>query len=375
MHNAEAKYQAIFETLRNEILLGKFDARTRFPSEGQLTRRFGVSRPTVTRALLELKRAGLLEGRPGSGTYLTSAARNATGSLGLIIPGHGSAEIFPPICAEIARASRDEGYTILFGDASSRDPATRVAQAIRLARDYTAQHVAGIFLEPIELAPGAAEATRTILDLFDARHVPVVLLDRDILAPPARSAYDLVGIDNVQAGYRLARHLIDQGARRLAFVRRPGSAPTVQLREQGIAAAVTDARLPWSHTHAHAIEPDDARAVAALLRRKPRPDAVICANDVTAACFARTCATLGLHIPQDLLLAGFDGQQLSAFASPPLTTMRQPCELIARTAVQTLLQRIRRRDLPPRQILLDAELVPRRSSQGRAGARPSRFDG
>lgn len=364
MHNAEAKYQAIFEALRNEILLGKFDGRARFPSEGQLTRRFGVSRPTVTRALLELKRMGLLEGRPGSGTYLTRAARNATGFLGLIVPGHGTAEIFAPICAEIARASRDAGYTTLFGDVSARDPATRVAQTLRLARDYMAQHVAGVFLEPIELAPGAAAATRTILDLFDARHVPVVLLDRDILAPPARSAYDLVGIDNVQAGCRLARHLIDQGARRLAFVARPGSAPTVRLRAQGIAAAALEARLPWSPAHVHAVEPDNARAVAALFRRKAsRPDAVICANDVTAACFARTCATLGLHIPQDLLLAGFDGQRISAFTSPPLTTMRQPCELIARAAVQTLLQRIRQRDLPPRQVLLDAELVPRLSTR------------
>ena len=364
MHAAEAKYQAIFETLRNEILLGTFDARARFPSEGQLTRRFGVSRPTVTRALLELKRAGLLEGRPGSGTYLSCAARNATGYLGLIVPGHGSAEIFTPICAEIARVSRNEGYTILFGDASSRDPATRVVQALRLARDYMDRHVAGLFLEPIELAPGAAEATRAILDLFDARHVPVVLLDRDLDAPPARSAYDIVGIDNVQAGYRLARHLVEQGARRLVFVMRPGSAPTVRLREQGIAAAVADARLPWSPAHVRALEPDDARAVAALFRRAAtRPDAVICANDVTAACFARTCLALGLRIPDDLLLAGFDGQRLSAFTAPPLTTMRQPCEQIAQTAVQTLLQRIRQRDLPPRQILLDAALVPRRSTR------------
>ena len=63
--NASAKYLEIAQTLRREILEGKFEDRDRFPSEEALARRFGASRPTVERALRELKRAGLLEARAG----------------------------------------------------------------------------------------------------------------------------------------------------------------------------------------------------------------------------------------------------------------------------------------------------------------------
>ena len=62
----DVKYRAAFETLRREILLGKFDAHEKFPSEGQLCRRFGMSRNTVRLALAELKKAGILATRPGS---------------------------------------------------------------------------------------------------------------------------------------------------------------------------------------------------------------------------------------------------------------------------------------------------------------------
>ena len=72
-----AKYLAVADTLKREILNGKYESHERFPSEEALARRFGASRPTVERALRELKREGLLESRSGSGSYLTFAARNA----------------------------------------------------------------------------------------------------------------------------------------------------------------------------------------------------------------------------------------------------------------------------------------------------------
>ena len=74
-----AKYIQIAKTLQRDILSGKYEHEERFPSEESLARRFGASRPTIERALRELKRAGLLQSRAGSGSYLTFAARNATG--------------------------------------------------------------------------------------------------------------------------------------------------------------------------------------------------------------------------------------------------------------------------------------------------------
>ena len=81
MKKSESKHREIFDILRHEILTGKYDERGQFPSELSLARRFGVSRPTVTRALIGLKTSGLLVGRSGSGTFLGANA-------GFIPPGY-----------------------------------------------------------------------------------------------------------------------------------------------------------------------------------------------------------------------------------------------------------------------------------------------
>ena len=90
-------HKEVFDTLRREILAGKYDADKRLPSEMTLARRFGVSRPTVSRVTLDLKREGLVATRKGAPTTITRYALNATGVLGLVVPGEGYAEIFKPL--------------------------------------------------------------------------------------------------------------------------------------------------------------------------------------------------------------------------------------------------------------------------------------
>ena len=377
-HNDDAsdnlpKHQQVFESLKADILSGKYDALRRLPSEAQLVRRFGISRPTVSRALRDLKNAGFLDRRPGSGTYLSPSARPTSGYFGMIIPGHGTTEIFTPICAEIARRSQQAGYTLLWGDSSSTDLKTRANQALDLCSQYARQGVAGIFLEPLELIPGREAINQEIIRTLAASHIPVVLLDRDIESFPERSAYDLVGIDNLAAGYRLAAHLLRAGARRITFFSQPASAPTVLQRIAGVHDAHLNVGIPWTSEQIVYGNPDDAAFVRHVIGKaaKHRPDALICTNDATAARLMLTLASIGLRIPADLRLASFDDVQYASLLSPPLTTIHQPCEQIGAVAVQTLLQRLREPDTPPREILLDAPLVVRRS----CGAASSQRDG
>jgi len=357
------KHRHIFETLKEEVLSGKYDARRRLPSEAQLVRRFGVSRPTVSRALSDLKAAGFLDRRPGSGTYLSQTARPSSGYFGMIIPGHGSTEIFTPICAEIARRSQQVGYTLLWGDSSSTDLETRANQALELCAQYVRQEVAGVFLEPLELIPGHEAINQEIIQALSVNRIPVVLLDRDIAHFPERSAYDLVGIDNLAAGYRVAAHLITVGARSITFVARPGSAPTVLKRIAGVHDALLNAGIHWGPEWIAYGNPDDDAFVRRVVGRSAEqcPDALICANDVTAARLMVTLNRLGIVVPQNVRLASFDDVKYASLLSPPLTTIHQPCEQIGAVAVQTLLQRLREPDTPPREILLDARLVIRRS--------------
>jgi len=361
--SSDSKRRMAFETLRREVLLGKFDAREKFPSEGQLCRRFGMSRSTVRLALDELKKVGILETRPGSGTFLTPWAKNATGYLGLILPGYGSGEIFSPICAGISSAAAGEGYSLLFGNGVCADPEAGASQALGLARDYAERHVAGVILEPVERTHGNDAATRAILSLFEQKHIPVVLLDRDFVEPPDRSSYDLIGIDNVQAAYKMASYVISRGARSIRYFVRPDSAYTTRLRAQGVAAAAIEAGLRWSRSNVVVADPSSERAVKAAFARGSGPDAVVCANDTTAAELVKTLAQLGVNVPRDVMVTGFDDVRVASLVNPPLTTMRQPCEQIARIAVETLLQRVRNPSLPTRTISLPSDLVVRESTR------------
>lgn len=357
-----AKYLAVTDTLKREILNGKYESRERFPSEESLARRFDISRPTVERALRELKRDGLLESRSGSGSYLTFAARNATGAIGVIAPDYHKIDFFTDLCDEIASSVRKAGYDALLGDVSVPDAEERGNWALAIARAYASRRIAGVLLEPVDLIPGSHEATKKVLDVLASKNIPVVLVDRDYLPPPERSPHDLVGIDNFHAGYRLAKHLLDAGARKIRFLTQPDYATTIQGRISGVAQAVIDAGLTWRRDHVIETDPGDIAAFRRMMSGRNHPDAFVCRNDPLAAKLLQTLSALGIDVPQTAKVAGFDDAKIANFLNPPLTTIRQPVKLIAQTAVESILQRIRNSAMAPRSILLDAQMVVRRST-------------
>ena len=108
-------HKEVFETLRREILAGKYDADRKLPSEMILARRFGVSRPTISRVTLDLKREGLVVTRRGAASVITRFAQNATGALGLVVPGENYAEIFKPLDRRLAHLADRSGWNLIRG--------------------------------------------------------------------------------------------------------------------------------------------------------------------------------------------------------------------------------------------------------------------
>jgi GntR family transcriptional regulator of arabinose operon len=107
-------------------------------------------------------------------------------------------------------------------------------------------------------------------------------------------------------------------------------------------------------------EPGDEAFVRAVVARE-RPDAFVCANDVTAATLMHTLEAIGLGVPGDVRITGFDDVRYSNLLRVPLTTLRQPCQELGETAILAMLSRLAQPDLPARDILLDCELVVRKS--------------
>lgn len=357
MKNGSTKsgHREIFEQMRRNILVGKYDGAGNLPSEKALARQFDVSRPTISRVMLDLKREGLIVTHQGAPTKLTRFARNATGALGIVVPGVCYAEIFRPIVNELKRVAERSGWCVLAEAIKSEKPTMRAQEARRIAHRLANERVAGVFFQPVEFVKDFTSASRDILAPFDRYEIPVLLLDYDIVKSPDRSIYDLVGIDNVGAGLSIGRHLIKKGSKKICFLLRPGAAPSVTDRLRGVALAALEADLVWSRkNNILKCEPENRRAVLRFVTAES-PDAIVAGNDVAAAKLHETLTAI--NKAGSIRLAGFDDVAIARQLK--LTTCRQPLDDLAHVAFQTLLQRIRSPAAPPRTILLHAPLVVR----------------
>ena len=108
------------------------------------------------------------------------------------------------------------------------------------------------------------------------------------------------------------------------------------------------------------LDPSDSAAVEQFMRTA-RPDAVVCANDRTAARLMPTLLRLGYAIPGNVRLVGIDDVEYAGLLPVPLTTLRQPTQQIGDVALGVMLERVARTDFPPRDVLLHCELVVRES--------------
>ena len=251
MYLTESKYRTLLEALKKDILGGKYNSGSSFPSIRALVRKFGVSKNTVQHAIDELVHQGLITRIQGRGTFVTR--QGSSRKLGLIVPDIAQAEFFSLIVREISRLAQKEGYTLLFCEISSPDADCRAMIAEKSAREFVEQGVAGVICQPIEFLKDSEQITRRILSVFDEASVPVVLCDYDFTGFPKRSAYDVVGIDNVKAGALLYEHVRSAGAKRIGFLVRPYASQSHLDRLNGAIIANKNARGggKWRHSASH----------------------------------------------------------------------------------------------------------------------------
>ncbi len=361
------KYKQVLESIRDAILSRQFAPGDRLPSETELARKFRVSRITVNRALRELQAMGLIERRAGSGSYVKADPTSGF-TFGLLIPELGQTEIFEPICQGMVQAPQMERHALLWCKRLS-DSDDREAEAKEHCHQLLEKKVAGVFFAPLELTPGKDATNRSICRVFDEAGIPIVLLDRDLVPYPERSHFDLVGIDNRRAGYIMTKHLLRAGCKKVAFIGRPRSAPTVDARIAGYREAIIDAGLKFSPSLVGRIEPWDKKQVKALLEQL-RPDGIVCANDFTAGQLMKTFNEMGVCVPEQIKITGIDDVKYACLLPVPLTTLHQPCAAIGLAAVSIMLDRLARPTQPARDIRLDFRLVVRESCGSKA--RPAR---
>ena len=248
-------------------------------------------------------------------------------------------------------AERHDSLVVMCNSANSAD------REARHLRRLDQQRVLGVLLTPVHDAPGAA------LTEVRGHGTPVVLVDRGA----ATTGQSSVAVDDVLGGRLAGEHLVSAGHRRLAFVGASTPLRQVEDRLRGVRGAVGAEGTVEVVAVAGMSVRAGSQAAARILAAPPgeRPTAVFCANDLLALGVLNECVRRGVRVPEDLALVGYDDIGFAATASVPLTSVRQPRELLGRTAVELLLAHVG--GAPAQQIVFEPELVVRRSS----GRRPA----
>jgi DNA-binding LacI/PurR family transcriptional regulator len=363
-----ALYKQLAEIFRKHILDGTLTGETELPTEFELSATYGVSRGTVRQALRLLSDEGLIERLPGRGTFVRhrdppSAQRHVgEKTIGVIIPSaHDQLSLKILVGAE--SVAKHRRYHVVFNHSNdSLEQEERDVARLRSA------HVTGAILFPIS----DVEHNKMIGQLCTERF-PFVLVDRYF----AGLDCDYVVVDNFGGGYRATEHLVLVGHAEIGFVHEStASCKTTSVRDRylGYRQALDDYGLSFQEHWVSQVE----RAPASLEQRKPstscvdylrspdRPQAVFAVNDSVAMTLIATAAHLGLNVPDDLAVVGFDNLGVASQIHPPLTTVNQPQTDIGIRAAQLLIDRIEGRDGPPEHIVLSTNLVVRDSCGARS---------
>ena len=371
------KHQNIYSELCRNILGGVYKPGQKLPTEKELSEHFHASRPTISRAMRELKRKGLIVRQQGRGTFVRQDSITAQKSLGILVhwqiwPDSQQAKhtttIFGLMVPEMLRIASQFDYSLILNNIPEDivDPVKRARQICKRLAD---SRLAGVFFTPLELTDESNSINEEIAAMLDNEGIAVVLLDRDISDSYHRSKYDIVGINNEQSALVLTHHLIDLGCTKIDFISGPRHTTSIVERIRGFRAALEENDIPFAKERVHLLESkfldkaENEQVARELIRqvKDKQTEAFVCVNDDTAADIINFFLKNGIRVPEDVRIVGFDDIPTSQYLPISLTTIRQSVKALAAESVRTMLNRIEHPDELAREIMVNTELIVRDS--------------
>lgn len=327
----------LLNELRHAILSGKLKPHAQLPGEYALITDLNISRSTVQRAWRTAQDEGLIYRIPAKGTFVAepTTTSSATRFVGCIV-----AEFRYAFDGSLLNGAdellRAKGYRLLFAQSERR-----LEEENRLIHSMCTEGVAGILLWPV------AENVRERYVTSPACSVPIVLLDRPILG----AALPCITSQNYDGALGAMNHLLSLGHKSIAFAGWPPlDLLPVMERARAYHDAMENAGLPPRpvikigkpveavNYQRYAQEAhEDVAFLAEILSRSDRPTAIFAMNDLLALLVIRAANQVGLSVPEDLSVVGFDNLELTERVIPRLTTVNQDTALMGREAVRRLL--------------------------------------
>ncbi|SFN60024.1 transcriptional regulator, LacI family [Izhakiella capsodis] len=302
----------------------------------EVAEKAGVSTATVSRALMNPEKVSAttrekVEAAAKSIGYLPhpltrSIKRNETHTILVIVP-----DICDPFFGEMIRGievtATRHGYLVLISDCAHQNQRESSLMDLVVTRQIDGMVLLGSHL-PFISSPN------------DVRLLPPMVMANEF-APELE--LPAVHIDNLTAAFEAVNHLLKYGHRRIACLTGPEDTPLSQYRLQGYIQALRRSGIAIDNTYI--IRGDftfeaGKNALKVLIALANPPEAIFCHNDIMALGIIAQAKSVGLRVPQDISVIGFDDIELAQYCDPPLTTVIQPRFAIGADAMTLLLEKL-----------------------------------
>ncbi|NUT71558.1 LacI family DNA-binding transcriptional regulator [Pseudarthrobacter sp. C4D7] len=257
--------------------------------------------------------------------YRPNAAARAlklgsTETIGLVIPDNGN-PFFSLLAHAVEDAAAELGYALLLTNSDGN-----LTKERRNIRNLASRQVDGVILSSVLMEPDLAD--------LESADIRTVLLNHSADAP----GFNSVGVDLFAGAKSAVEHLIGHGHTTIALAMGTNAGNFLDGREQGWLQALTEAGLPEGPIVRSLFTRAGGYAAGQrLLASAIQPTAIFASSDMQAIGIMRALHEAGRSIPDDIAIAAFDGSEEAEYTWPPLTTVKQPAQAMAKAAVSALI--------------------------------------
>lgn len=270
-----------------------------------------------------------------------------THTLGLILPDSAN-PFFAEVGHIIESAAFEAGYSVILCNTENN-----FEKESHYLDVLTKNQVDGMIFVT------TGERSDSLKDIVEME-IPTVVMDRDF--PGLK--LDVVSADNLQGGYLATQHLISLGHKRIGCIAGPSRINPSARRVIGYKQAIQEAGLnvePEIIVNGDFHPETGWKIGRAMMSQKNAPTAIFACNDLMAMGVLRAATELGLRVPHDIALVGYDDIELASYTNPPLTTIKQPKLEMGLAVLNFILRRVQDKQSAPQSALLPVSLVIRDS--------------
>lgn len=354
----QTKYAKLKEYIKEEIIMGRIKPGEQIPSENSLAEKLSLSRHTVRKAISMLVNEGFLYTEHGRGTFCKdrSLIRNNSRNIG-VITTYISEYIFPRVIQGIDAVLSEEGYSIMLKNTDND-----VEKEAVYLQEILNKDLEGLIIEPTKSSVFSNNVK--YYQALDEHKIPYIFIHgvyQQLEGKPEIILNDSEGM------YMAVKYLIELGHENIVGIFKADDIQGIE-RHRGYAKALAENNLQynpdnviWFHTEDRKIKPYST--VEGMLKGGRKVDAIACYNDQIAFGIYEKLSEMGLSVPEDISLTGFDDSYYSTSCPVKLTSVTHPKELLGEIAARTLLEMIQNPELlkGPITKVIEPELVIRDS--------------